>query len=57
MKFQNLFSWKSKKNVMNLSSAELAQRVVMVKAWDKTGCKSLLNLIFCQGRVLGYQKQ
>ena len=37
MKFQNLFSWKSKKNVMNLSSAELAQRVVMVKAWDKNG--------------------
>ena len=30
MKFQSLFSWKRKTNI-NLSSAELAQRVVNVK--------------------------
>ena len=28
MKCQNLFSWKNKKNIINLSSAEFAQRVV-----------------------------
>ena len=31
MKHQNLFSGKNKKNIINLSSAELAKRVVMVK--------------------------
>ena len=31
MKCQILFSGKNKKNITNLSSAELAQRVVMVK--------------------------
>ena len=31
MKYQNLFSGKSKKNITNLSSAELAKRVVKVK--------------------------
>ena len=31
MKCQNLFSGKNKKNIINLSSAELAQRVVKVK--------------------------
>ena len=31
MKCQNLFSGKSKKNITNLSSAELAKRVVKVK--------------------------
>ena len=30
MKYQSLFFWENKKNVINLSSAELAQRVVMV---------------------------
>ena len=32
MKCQNLFSGKKKKNIVKLSSAELAQRVVKVKA-------------------------
>ena len=32
MKCQNLFSGKSKKNIINLSSSELAQRVVKVKS-------------------------
>ena len=32
MKSQILFSWKNKKNIMNLSSAELAQRVEKFKA-------------------------
>ena len=31
MKYQILFSGKDKKNIVSLSSAELAQRVVMVK--------------------------
>ena len=31
MKFQSLFSKKTKKNIINLSSAELAQRAVKVK--------------------------
>ena len=30
MNCQCLFSWKNKKNIVNLSSAELAQRVVKV---------------------------
>ena len=30
MKCRNLFSWKIRKNVSNLSSAELARRVVKV---------------------------
>ena len=30
-KFKNLFSEKNKKNIINLTSAELAQRVVMIK--------------------------
>ena len=30
MKYQNLFSGKNKKNITNLSSAELAKRVVKV---------------------------
>ena len=33
MKCQILFSGKSKKNIINLSSAELAQRVVLVKTY------------------------
>ena len=31
MKYQNLFSGKNKKNITNLSSAELAKTVVKVK--------------------------
>ena len=31
MKCQNLFSWKNKKNIISVSSAELTQRLVMVK--------------------------
>ena len=33
MKCQILFSGKNKKNVVSLSSAELAQRVAKVKTW------------------------
>ena len=36
MKCQNLFSGENKKNIIYLSSAELAQRVETVKLW-KTG--------------------
>ena len=32
MKYQNLFSWKNKKNIINLSSAEIIMRVVKVKS-------------------------
>ena len=35
MKYQILFSSKNKKDITNLSSAELAQRVVMVVKYDK----------------------
>ena len=35
MKYQNLFSGKNKKNITNLSSAELAKRVVKVKKRDQ----------------------
>ena len=31
MKYQALFSWKNKKNIINLPSAEPAQRLVKVK--------------------------
>ena len=34
MQCQSLFSGKNKKNIINVSSAELAQRVVKVKARD-----------------------
>ena len=37
MEFQNLFSGKWKKNIINLSSAELAQRVVKVNMLDLRG--------------------
>ena len=37
MKCQILFSGKNKKNIINLSSAENAQRVVKVK-WHNGGC-------------------
>ena len=33
MKYQILFSGKNKKNIINLSSAKLAQKVVKVKQW------------------------
>ena len=42
MKCQNLFSGKSKKNCINLSSSELAQRVVKVK-WNFAFAPSLIN--------------
>ena len=44
MKFQILFSRKNKKNI-NLSSAELAQRVVMVKWGFHLKCWKDLNAI------------
>ena len=37
MKCQSLFPGKNKKNITNLSSAELAQRVVEVNGSDRTG--------------------
>ena len=47
MKGQNLFSGKNKKTVINLLSAELAQRVVKVKAMAE-----ILSEISCpQGKV------
>ena len=53
MKSQNLFFWKNKKNIINLSSAEFAQRVVKVnivlqltrhKAKKENGSKSNIDL-------------
>ena len=42
MKYQNLFSGKSKKNITNMSSAELAKRVIMVK-WTLSTETTLSN--------------
>ena len=38
MKCQIMFSGKNKKNIINLSSAELAQRVVKVKLCNSKWC-------------------
>ena len=46
MKCQILVSGKNKKNIINLSSAENAQRVVEVKAPSKI-CSRRLSKIFC----------
>ena len=42
MKCQILFSGKNKKNIINLSSAENAQRVVKVKALITTAADNIL---------------
>ena len=44
MKCQILFSGKNKKNIINLSSAENAQRVVKVKALSKVEADNILIL-------------
>ena len=44
MKCQNLFTGNNKKNTINLSSAELALRVVKVNA-KQIGSNHILNLI------------
>ena len=36
---QNLFSWKNKKNIINLLSSEIAKRVVKVKLVTLSGIK------------------
>ena len=48
MKCQILFSGKIRKNILNLSSAELAQRVVKVKIPLKSHaeCKTLANMVY-----------
>ena len=43
MKFQNLFSGKNMKNVINLPSAELGQSVIKVKATSKTVADNILQ--------------
>ena len=48
MKYQNLFSRKNKKNITNLSSAELARRVVKVKC-HKSFEDVILLKIFLEG--------
>ena len=45
MKYQILFTGKNKKNVINLSSAELAQRVVKVKGQSKSVADNILIFI------------
>ena len=44
MKCQSLFSWKIKKNIINLLSSEFAQRVVKVKGYVK--CPKISNTLF-----------
>ena len=51
MKCQNLFSGKNKKNLINLLSAELAQRVVKVKVPVTTAADHILyffNIYFSE---------
>ena len=48
MKCQILFSVKNKKNITNLSSAELAQRMVKVK--DKF-CSYREQILSCKGSI------
>ena len=45
MKYQILFTGKNKKNVISLSSAELAQRVVKVKGQSKSVAGNILIFI------------
>ena len=46
MQCQILYSGKNKKNITNLSSAELAKRVVNVKVLSKLAVDDILLLIF-----------
>ena len=46
MKCQILFSGKNKKNIINLSSAENAQRVVKVKVPVTTTAYGILKFVF-----------
>ena len=46
MKRQSLFSEENKKNIINLSSAEFAQRVVQVNEngnWEEQNCIQVIN--------------
>ena len=43
MKYQNLFSEKNKKNIINLSSAELARRMENVKPSSKIVIDNILK--------------
>ena len=52
MKSQLLFSGKNKKNIINLSSAELAQRGVKVKHTER---KVFCELRLSNGMVLDYE--
>ena len=46
MKYQCLFSWKNKKNIINLSYAESAQRVVKVnKLFDVVSVAQLVKMM------------
>ena len=46
MKCQILFSGKNKKNIINLSSAENAQRVVKVKVLATSAAEGILKYLF-----------
>ena len=46
MKYQNLFSGKNKKNITDLSSAELAKRVVKVKVLIITSAHDALVFFY-----------
>ena len=46
MKCQRIFSSKNKKNIINLSSTEFAQRVVMVKSLSKIVADDVLIFFF-----------
>ena len=51
MKCQFLFSGKNKKNNINLSSAEIALRVVKIKTVLCTRCQNLLKVIIIGGNL------
>ena len=58
MKCQILFSGKNKKNIINLSSAENAQRVVKVKAPHKTVAGNFFRYrFFCYAFCFFFSKE
>ena len=51
MKYQNRFSGKNKKNIINLSSAELVQRVVKVNLWNFSENSQCRNNVFVDRQI------
>ena len=57
MKCQILLFWKNKKNITNLSFAELAQRVVMVKTSEYSQSRSFNSYVSLWKKIVFVVKQ